>query len=46
MDDTPIEMKKKVYKVIEGVFKKNERAPSEQESPEKFEEWINTNINL
>lgn len=45
MDDTPIEMKKKIYKQIEDVFKKDDRAPSETDL-EKYEEWVNFNINL
>lgn len=44
MEDTPIEMKKKIYKHISGIFV-DDKPPAEEETDE-FENWINKNINL
>lgn len=44
MDDTPIEMKKKIYDHVKTAFK-GEKPPSEEHA-QAFEEWINKNINL
>ena len=40
MDDTPIDMKRKIYNHAKSVFK-GEKPPSE-ELTEKFEEWLTT----
>lgn len=44
MDDTPIDMKRKIYNHLIGIFK-NEKAPSEDDN-EAFERWINKHIHL
>ena len=44
MDDTPIDMKRKIYNHLIGIFK-NEKAPSEDDN-EAFARWINKHIHL
>ena len=42
MDDTPLDMKKKIFNLIQYIFK-NDKPPSEQEV-EEYENWINNAI--